>query len=119
MEEEIVEVLSSISDDDELANVDLSNPREIADYYMKKNNLVDPDELEVEKKEAEIKSDITQIIDDKKALIEYLANIHASIEVMEERIYELELKEEKREAQRLTNPGSPNRGISSIPFSIL
>lgn len=101
-------------------NVDLDDNRAIADYYMVKNNLIDPDELEVEKKEKELRKDIGEIIDDRDALIDYLANIHASIEVMEERIYELELKAAKKEKQNLIpqRPTSGGKGLSSLPFGI-
>lgn len=111
------EVTQETSDFD---NVDLDDNRAIADYYMAKNNLIDPDELEVEKKEKELRKDIGEIIDDRDALIDYLANIHASIEVMEERIYELELKAAKKEKQNLIpqRPTPGGKGLSSLPFGI-
>jgi uncharacterized protein (DUF3084 family) len=118
--EESVEVEDTISS--ELDGIDLDDTRAIADYYMAKNNLIDADQLEVEKKEKELREEIEKIVDDRQALIDYLTNLHASIEVMEERIYELELKDEKKERQTVTPtrpaPLAGGRGFSSIPFGI-
>lgn len=107
-----------------LEGIDLDNSQEIADYYMTKSGSLDPDELEVEKKEKELREDIKQVVENNEDLIEYLTNLHASIEVMEERIYELELKAEKKEKANLpmrppTSGGSALKGLSNLPFGIL
>lgn len=119
--EETEEVVDTTSSD--LEGVDLNDARAIADYYMAKNNLIDADQLEVEKKEKELREEIEKIVDDRESLVDYLTNLHASIEVMEERIYELELKEEKKERQRVTpqrpSPLLGGRGLGSLPFGIL
>lgn len=107
--------------EEQLEQVDLEDSRAIADFYLARNNIIDPDELSVEKKEKELREDIESIVDDKEALIDYLTNLHASIEVMEERIYELELKIEKKEKETPVRPPNPSlpRGLSNIPFGIL
>lgn len=108
----------------QLEGVDLDDTRAIADYYMAKNNLIDPDQLEIEKKEQELREDIREVVDDKEALIDYLTNLHASIEVMEERLYELELKEAKKEKDALTAMKTPmprglsGKGLSQLPFGL-
>lgn len=118
--EEVEETVSKTSS--ELEGVDLNDARAIADYYMAKNNLIDADQLEVEKKEKELREEIEKIVDDRESLVDYLTNLHASIEVMEERIYELELKAEKKERPP-TIPQRPptlggGRGLSSLPFGL-
>jgi hypothetical protein len=107
----------------ELEGVDLNDTRAIADYYMSKNNLIDPDQLEVEKKEKELRKQIEEIIDDKESLINYLTNLHASIEVIEERIYKLELKETQREetpkvVRKPPSTGISGRGLGSLPIGL-
>lgn len=107
-----------------LEGVDLNDAKAIADYYLVKNNIVDSDQLEVEKKEKEIYDQIKEVVENKESLVEYLTNLHASIEVMEERIYELELQIEKREKQsviptRPNIPGLSGKGLSQLPFSII
>jgi deoxyadenosine/deoxycytidine kinase len=122
LEENIEEDVSSSN----LEGIDLDDSRAVADYYMAKNNLIDADQILIEKKEKELKEDITEVVQDKDSLIEYLTNLHASIEVMEERIYELELKLEKLEKKendtlipkRPLNPGMSGRGIGQLPFGI-
>jgi predicted nuclease with TOPRIM domain len=123
------EVIGEHLDVPELEGVDLDDSRAIADYYLSKNNLIDPNEIQVEKKEKEIRKDIEKIIDDKESLIDYLSNLHASIEVIEERIYELELKDHKNEKEnesklirKAVSPGSgqgiSGRGLGSLPISL-
>lgn len=106
--------------EEQLEEVDLDDTRAIADFYLARNNIIDPDELSVEKKEKELRKDIEEIVNDPESLIDYLTNLHASIEVMEERIYELELKSEKREKESVVRPPTPNlpKGLSNIPFGI-
>jgi len=107
-----------------LEGIDLDDNLAIADYYMAKNNLIDPDQLEVEKKEKELREDIREVVDDKESLIDYLANLHASIEVMEERLYELELKESKKEQDSLSAMRSPmprglsGKGLNQLPIGL-
>ena len=122
LEENIEEDVSSSN----LEGINLDDSRAVADYYMAKNNLIDADQILIEKKEKELKEDITEVVKDKDSLIEYLTNLHASIEVMEERIYELELKLEKLEKKendtlipkRPMNSGMSGRGIGQLPFGI-
>jgi hypothetical protein len=108
----------------QLEGVDLDDNRAIADYYMAKNNLIDPDQLEVEKKEKELRQDIREVVDDKESLIDYLANLHASIEVMEERLYELELKDAKKEQDSVSTMRPPmprglsGKGLSQLPMGL-
>ncbi len=107
-----------------LEGIDLDDTRAIADYYMAKHNLIDSNQLEVEKKEKELIEDIKEVVENKESLIEYLTNLHASIEVMEERIYELELKLDKKEKQSLVPrrppiPGLSGKGLSQLPFNII
>lgn len=117
----------SSDEDSELSNlnqINLDSEEDIANYYMAKNNMIDSDQLEVEKKEKELKNDIREVVEDKEGLIDYLTNLHASIEVMEERIYELELKasqKEQKSAESLRRPMSPgmgSKGLGSLPFGI-
>lgn len=117
-QQEIVE-----QDEPKLDGVDLDDTQAIADYYLAKNNQIDPDQIEIEKKEKELFNEIKNVVKNKGTLAEYLTNLHASIEVMEERIYELELKAEKREKDSLSNiknnpPGLSTKGISQLPFSL-
>lgn len=107
----------------DLEGVDLTDSQALADYFMVKNNQVDATQLEVEKREKELRSDIEEVVEDKNSLIEYLTNLHASIEVMEERIYELELKLERKEAQNLipqrpSGAGMSGKGLSQLPFGL-
>lgn len=117
-QEEIIE-----QDEPKLDGVDLDDTQAIADYYLAKNNQIDLDQIEIEKKEKELFNEIKNVVKNKGTLAEYLTNLHASIEVMEERIYELELKAEKREKDSLSNiknstPGLSTKGISQLPFSL-
>jgi predicted nuclease with TOPRIM domain len=107
----------------DLEKIDLTDNQALADYFMAKNNQVDPNQLEIEKKEKELRKDIEEVVSDKQFLVDYLTNLHASIEVMEERIYELELKLEKREAQSLipqrpSTSGMSGKGLSQLPFGL-
>lgn len=106
--------------DNSLEGVDLDDNRAVADYFMAKNNLIDPDQLEIEKKEKELREDIKSVVENPEELIDYLTNLHASIEVMEERIYELELQMARKEKQSLTQqrPNNMPRGLSSLPMGI-
>lgn len=109
--------------DPKLDGIDLDDNQAIADYYMAKNNLIDPDQVEIEKKEKELFDEIKKVVKNKSSLAEYLTNLHASIEVMEERIYELELKAEKREKESLSNikpnaSGLSGKGLSQLPFNL-
>ena len=52
VEEEVAEESSN-----ELEGVDLNDPQQLANYYMAKSGQVDPDQLEVEKKEEELRAD--------------------------------------------------------------
>jgi len=119
VEEEVAEEPSN-----ELEGVDLNDPKQLADYYMAKSGQVDPDQLEVEKKEEELRADIREVVENKEDLIDYLTNLHASIEVMEERIYELELKAAQKEKQaaealrRPQRPGSGGSGLSNLPIGL-
>jgi hypothetical protein len=106
-----------------LDGVDLNDTRAIADYYLAKNNIIDQDELDVEKKENELRNDIKEVVKDNETLVDYLTNLHASIEVMEERIYELELKSEQKERQSIAPPRPPSgglsgRGLSQLPIGL-
>jgi len=105
-----------------LEGIDLDNTQEIADYYMAKSGVIDPDELEVEKKERELREDIKSVVENKEDLIEYLTNLHASIEVMEERIYELELqaaRKERQSVESIRKPQGPGgRGLSQLPIGL-
>jgi hypothetical protein len=108
---------------EDIENIDFTDNQALADYFMAKNNQIDPTQLEIEKKEKELRKDIEKVVSEKKFLVDYLTNLHASIEVMEERIYELELKLEKKEAQNLISqrppiPGMSNRGLSQLPFGL-
>lgn len=47
-----------------LDGVDLNDTRAIADYYLAKNNIIDQDELDVEKKENELRNDIKEVVKD-------------------------------------------------------
>lgn len=112
-------------EDDELVldGVDLNDTRAIADYYLAKNNIIDQDELDVEKKENELRNDIKEVVKDNESLVDYLTNLHASIEVMEERIYELELKSQQKERQSIAPPRPPSgglsgRGLSQLPIGL-
>jgi len=95
-----------------LEGIDLDDTKAIADFYMAK-------------KERELREDIREVVENKEELIDYLTNLHASIEVMEERIYELELRAEKKERasipMRPPTPGggSALKGLSNLPFGIL
>ena len=108
-----------------LEGIDLDDTKAIADFYMAKSGQINPDDLEVEKKERELREDIREVVENKEELIDYLTNLHASIEVMEERIYELELRAEKKERasipMRPPTPGggSALKGLSNLPFGIL
>ena len=119
VDEEVVEQPSN-----ELEGVDLNDPQQLANYYMAKSGQVDPDQLEVEKKEEELRADIREVVENKEDLIDYLTNLHASIEVMEERLYELELKESKKERDSLTAMKTPmpkglsGKGLGQLPFGI-
>lgn len=121
IEEDFIDEDSELSD---LNKINLDSEEDIANYYMAKNNMIDSDQLEVEKKEKELKNDIREVVEDKEGLIDYLTNLHASIEVMEERIYELELKasqKEQKSAESLRRPMSPgmgSKGLGSLPFGI-
>jgi hypothetical protein len=116
----------SIEEEDDglvLDGVDLNDTRAIADYYLAKNNIIDQDELDVEKKENELRNDIKEVVKDNESLVDYLTNLHASIEVMEERIYELELKSEQKERQSIAPPRPPSgglsgRGLSQLPIGL-
>ena len=117
----------SSDEDSELSDlnkINLDNEEDIANYYMAKNNMIDSDQLEVEKKEKELKNDIREVVEDKEGLIDYLTNLHASIEVMEERIYELELKASQKEQKsaeslrRPMGPGMGSKGLGGLPFGI-
>jgi deoxyadenosine/deoxycytidine kinase len=111
----------SDNESSKLDEINLDDNRAIADYYMVKNNVITEEELEVEKKEKELLEDIKKIVDNKESLVKYLTNLHASIEVMEERIYELELKAEKREKQSIPQrTGGTNLGLAlgSLPPGI-
>ena len=106
-----------------LEGIDLDDQQAIVDYYLVKNNQIDPDQLEIEKKEQELFEEIKKVVKNKGTLAEYLTNLHASIEVMEERIYELELKAEKKEKQSISNirntpPGLSAKGIGQLPFNL-
>jgi len=105
-----------------LEGIDLDNTQEIADYYMAKSGVIDPDELEVEKKERELREDIKSVVENKEDLVEYLTNLHASIEVMEERIYELELqaaRKERQSVESIRKPQGPGgRGLSQLPIGL-
>lgn len=106
-----------------LEGIDLNDNQAIADYYLSKNNLIDPDQLEIEKKEKELFDEIKKVVKNKSTLAEYLTNLHASIEVMEERIYELELKLEKKEKESLSKikssvPSGISKGLSQLPISL-
>jgi len=106
-----------------LEGVDLDNTQAIADYYLAKNNLIDSDQLEIEKKEEELFEEIKKVVKNKTTLAEYLTNLHASIEVMEERIYELELKSEKREKESASSIRSKSssglaQGLSQLPINL-
>jgi predicted nuclease with TOPRIM domain len=126
-EERTTEVVHEITlgddsiEDNELVleGVDLNDTRAIADYYLTKNNIIDQDELDVEKKENELRNDIKEVIKDNETLVDYLTNLHASIEVMEERIYELELKSEQKERQSIVPPRPPSGGLSGGGLSQL
>ena len=108
-----------------LDGIDLDDNQAIADFYMSKSGQINPDDLEVEKKERELREDIREVVGDKEELIDYLTNLHASIEVMEERIYELELRSEKKERSSIPmrpptpGGGSVLNGLSNLPFNIL
>lgn len=110
--------------DSKLEGVDLDNAQDIANYYMAKSGVLDPDQLEVEKKEKELREDISEVVENKEDLVEYLCNLHASIEVMEERIYELELKAAQKEKQsveslrRPQGPGAGLNGLSNLPIGL-
>jgi predicted nuclease with TOPRIM domain len=115
---------SEVDLEPKLEGVDLDNAQELADYYMAKSGVLDSDQLEVEKKEKELREDIRQVVENKEDLIEYLCNLHASIEVMEERIYELELKaaqKEKQSVESLRKPQTPGLGggLSQLPFGLI
>ena len=114
------EEISEEEVDNSLEGVDLDDNRAVADYFMAKNNLIDPDQLEVEKKEKELREEIRSVVENTENLIDYLTNLHASIEVMEERIYELELQMARKEKQSLTQqrPNNMPRGLSSLPMGI-
>jgi uncharacterized protein YaaN involved in tellurite resistance len=104
-----------------LEGVDVDNTQDIAEYYLIKNGQIDADQLEVEKKEKELREDISQVVENKEDLVEYLCNLHASIEVMEERIYELELKAAQKEKKSLESlrPQPPGgRGLSQLPIGL-
>jgi len=107
-----------------LEGIDLDDTRAIADHYLAKNNIIDSDQLEVEKKEKELFEEIKKVVKNKSTLAEYLTNLHASIEVMEERLYELELKESKKERDSLTAMKTPmpkglsGKGLGQLPFGI-
>ena len=107
-----------------LEGIDLDDARAIADHYMAKNNIIDSDQLEVEKKEKELFEEIKKVVKNKSTLAEYLTNLHASIEVMEERLYELELKEAKKERDSLTAMKTPmprglsGKGLNQLPFGL-
>jgi predicted nuclease with TOPRIM domain len=107
-----------------LDGVDLDDTRAIADHYMVKNNTIDSDQLEVEKKEKELFEEIKKVVKNKSTLAEYLTNLHASIEVMEERLYELELKDAKKEKDSLTAMKTPmpsglsSKGLNQLPFGL-
>ena len=119
VDEEVVEQSSN-----ELEGVDLSDPKQLANYYMAKSGQVDPDQLEVEKKEEELRAEIKEVVENKEDLIDYLTNLHASIEVMEERIYELELKAAQKEKQaaealrRPQRPGGGGAGLANLPIGL-
>ena len=106
-----------------LEGIDLDDEQAIANYYLAKNNQIDPDQLEIEKKEEELFEEIKKVVKNKSTLAEYLTNLHASIEVMEERIYELELKSEKKERESVSNirnnpSGLSAKGIGQLPFNL-
>jgi hypothetical protein len=123
--EEPVEEVEQKDVSPKLEGVDLDDNRAIAEFYMAKSGQINPDDLEVEKKERELREDIREVVENKEELIDYLTNLHASIEVMEERIYELELRAEKKERasipMRPSTPGggSALKGLSNLPFGIL
>jgi predicted nuclease with TOPRIM domain len=106
-----------------LDGIDLDDKQAIVNYYLAKNNQIDPDQLEIEKKEKELFEEIKKVVKNKSTLAEYLTNLHASIEVMEERIYELELKAEKKEKQSISNirntpSGLSAKGIGQLPINL-
>lgn len=108
--------------DPKLEGIDLDDTRAIADFYMTKSGVLDPDQLEVEKKEKELREDIREVVENKEDLVEYLCNLHASIEVMEERIYELELqaaRKEKQSIESIRRPPTPGgKGLSQLPIGL-
>ena len=118
----VEEPAEDVEVDTSFDNIDLDNPQDIANYYMTKSGQLDPSQIEVEKKEKELREDIKQVVENKEELIDYLTNLHASIEVMEERIYELELQAAKKERQsvesirRSQSPGG--RGLSQLPIGL-
>ena len=120
----VEEPTEPVEADSSFDNVNLDDPQDIANYYMTKSGQLDPDQLEIEKKEKELREDIKQVVENKEELIDYLTNLHASIEVMEERIYELELKAAQREKQsveslrRPQRPGSGGAGLANLPIGL-